>query len=765
MPLFKAAVLAVLAFIHLSALAATSGSKPELMRPDNAFQYQVSDDAGELVIDWTVVPGYYLYKQKLSFALEDAPALAESPLLPRGTLHSDEFFGEQEIYESDFQVRLPYTANGAGNATLVIKTQGCSSALGICFPPQTWRTAVTLTAGGPLAGLSTGGALGGLSSSDNANEFLPPDEAFEPLITELAGNTVEVGWQIAPGYYLYKGQVQARFADADGVVVTDVSLPEGKLKSDEYFGETEVYYDGVFATLALARESAAAQPATLTLSYQGCAEEGICYPMIERQFNISLPNGEATDLAAVTAAAPLAAPSTGSESAAPVSEQARLAALISSGNLFLVLGTFFVAGLVLSLTPCVLPMVPILSGIIAGEGDNVTPMRGFTLALIYVLGMALTYTIAGAAFAAVGQQAQTTFQQPWILITFAGLFVVLAASMFGAFELQMPSSIQTRLAAISGNQKSGTAVGAFIMGALSSLVVTACVAPPLVAALAVIGQTGDVVRGALALFALSIGMGTPLLVVGASAGRLLPKAGAWMVTVKQAFGFIMLGLAIWMLARLLPEGITLLLWAVLIFVAGVFLGALTPLTQDAGAPQRVGKGFALLATFYGAVLFIGALTGGQDPLQPLKGSVLEARVAAGSDTTQEKLSFQTIKTVAELDGAIASAAREGRGVMLDFYADWCVSCKEMEKYTFTDGDVMSVLSNTVLLKADVTANDSEDQALLRRFEIFGPPSIIFFGPDGVERPGYQVVGFMKPAKFAPHARAAIAATGTTAFNR
>ncbi|MEN7342205.1 MAG: protein-disulfide reductase DsbD, partial [Pseudomonadota bacterium] len=383
------------------------------------------------------------------------------------------------------------------------------------------------------------------------------------------------------------------------------------------------------------------------------------------------------------------------------------------------------------------------------------------LALLYVLGMALTYTIAGAAFAAAGQQAQAVFQQPWILATFAGLFVLLALSMFGLFELQMPASVQTKLATISGNQKSGTAVGAFVMGALSSLVVTACVAPPLVAALAVIGQSGDVVRGGAALFALSMGMGTPLLVVGASAGRLMPKVGPWMETVKQGFGFVMLGLAIWMLARLLPEGVILFLWAVLIFVAGVYLGALTPLGEDASGARKLGKSFGMLATLYGAVLFIGALAGGHDPLQPLKGSVLASRGGVAAEA-HEELQFARIKTVADLEQAVADANRNGQSVMLDFYADWCVSCKEMEKYTFTDGDVMAALSNTVLLQADVTANDAADKALMLRFGVKGPPSIVFFGPDGIERPAYEVVGYMKADKFAPHVRRATASTTTSA---
>ncbi|MEM7611318.1 MAG: protein-disulfide reductase DsbD [Pseudomonadota bacterium] len=752
----RQSVVALLAFLG-GAQAMASG---ELIPPDEAFPYSVSDDRGELVIDWNVTPGYYLYREKISFAFEDTTAALDSPFMPRGKDHSDEFFGEQQIYDKDFQVRVPYSAGDASSATLVLRSQGCSEELGICFPPQTWRTTVSLSTGGAaaaVAGAATpsaaAGSANGLpfgSATDDA--FLPPDEAFAPIISSVQGNSIEIGWQVAPDYYLYKAEFSASF-DGDAFQAGALDMPAGTTINDINYGDTEVYYDGVFITIPVNRSSAEPAVATLNVAYQGCKEDAICYPLIERSFEISMPAG---NVVAFASPEPAAAPDAG----APVSEQAKLAALISSGNLALVLGTFFLAGLLLSFTPCVLPMIPILSGIIAGDGDNVTPMRGFTLALLYVLGMALTYTIAGAAFAAAGQQAQTVFQQPWILITFSGLFVVLAMSMFGFFNLQMPSSVQTRLASISGNQKSGTAVGAFVMGALSSLVVTACVAPPLIAALTVIGQSGDVVRGGLALFSLSMGMGVPLLAVGASAGRLMPKVGPWMESVKQAFGFVMLGLAIWMLARLLPGEIVLLLWAVLIFIAGVFLGALTPLSEQPSGGRKLGKGFGMLAMLYGAVLFVGSLTGGEDPLQPLKGSLLEAR--GGASVENRELEFQIVKSVGDLDRAIASANAMGRPVMLDFYADWCVSCKEMEKYTFSDAVVQDVLSNTVLLKADVTANDEQDQALLKRFGIYGPPSIIFFGPDGIERPGYQVVGYMNAERFAAHVANAIAPSTTSA---
>jgi thiol:disulfide interchange protein DsbD len=311
----------------------------------------------------------------------------------------------------------------------------------------------------------------------------------------------------------------------------------------------------------------------------------------------------------------------------------------------------------------------------------------------------------------------------------------------------MPSAIQSRLASVSGNQRSGTAVGAFVMGALSALVVTACVAPALIAALTVMAQSGDMVRGGTALFAMSLGMGAPLLAVGAAQGKLLPKAGAWMVAVKGAFGFMFLALGIWMLSRILPGGVTLALWAVLVFMIGVFMGGLTTLTSDSSITQKLGKGFGLLAILYGLLLFLGSLTGGSNPLKPLATVSFGGGVMVAED---KYLEFQRIKTVDDLDREIAAASAAGKTAMLDFYADWCVSCIEMEEYTFTDEGVQEALSNTVTLQADVTANDDADQELLQRFGVFGPPTIIFFGTDGQQRHGYEVVGYMKARDFAEH---------------
>jgi len=726
------------AALAVFAASAATAQDEELLRPEEAFRYAVSDTGTAIEVDWALEDGYYLYRRKLSFTI-DTPGVAIGEVeLPEGQHHEDEFFGVQQVYRDRFYVSIPYTVGSTRPASveLVIKSQGCAD-IGICYPPQTWRETVQL-ADAAFAPTSAAPALtlGGLGGS----EFLPVDEAFRPVLTALDGNTVEVAFQVTPGYYLYKDKMSVE-TTSDRVQLGRLELPAGELKVDEWFGEMEVYHQDVFARLPLARATPEATTLELSVGYQGCADGGLCYPPQLRSLSVNLP--AAATVSQLAARPPMA----------PVTEQARLAALIGDASLWVVIATFFGAGLLLAFTPCVLPMVPILSGIIAGEGDDVSPGRGFGLALSYVMGMALVYTAAGIAAAAVGVQLQAVFNAPWVLILFSGLFILLALGMFGLYDLQMPSGIQTRLASVSGRQKSGTVIGAFVMGALSSLIVTACVAPPLVATLTVIGQAGDVLRGGTALFALSLGMGAPLLLVGASAGKLLPKAGPWMVAVKNAFGFMMLGLAIWMLSRILPGEATLALWGVLVFMGGIFLGGLTPLTPDAGEARRLSKGLGVLAMVWGIAMLVGAMAGGHNPLQPLAG----VTAGRGMAVEEHELEFRRIKTVDDLDRELGQAAAAGRTAMLDFYADWCVSCKEMEAYTFPDPAVQQALSDTLLLQADVTANDADDQALLNRFGVFGPPTIIFFGPDGAQIDGYEVVGYMKAEDFVAHIELAFSA--------
>jgi len=571
-----------------------------------------------------------------------------------------------------------------------------------------------------------------------AVEFLDPDAAFMLQAEVEDAGTVSVHWQIADGYYLYRKRFGFTPAEGSEFTLGTPVLPTGKIKNDEYFGEMEVYYHDVLAKLPVQRTADAPTTLALDVVYQGCADAGLCYPPITKRVNLTLPGkvggGGSADLAGPGAAPAL--------SDAELPEQDRLARALATDNTWLVLLSFFGLGLLLTFTPCVFPMVPILSSIIVGQGDNISTRKAFSLSLIYVLAMAATYTAAGVVAGLFGANLQAMFQDPRVLVTFSVLFVLLALSMFGFYDLQIPARWQEKLAGASRRQQGGTYAGVGIMGFLSALIVGPCVAAPLAGALIYIGKTGDALLGGTALFALSMGMGLPVLLVGTSAGKLLPKAGPWMDAVKAVFGVLLLGVAIYLLERMIPEWIALLLWGALLMVSAIYLGALDALAAESSGWQRFRKGAGLVLLVYGVLLVVGGFTGGNDVWQPLK------RLASGAPGEGEQgLVFQRIKGTQGLDAALRGASAQGRPVMLDYYADWCVSCKEMERYTFSDTSVQAALGDTLLLQADVTANDAQDQALLARFDLFGPPAILFFGPDGRERPNYRVVGFMKAEPF------------------
>ena len=576
-------------------------------------------------------------------------------------------------------------------------------------------------------------AQGLLGPTSNQDQFLPVDEAFVLTAFADGGDRIMLDWRVAPGYYLYRHRISAKTA-TPGFTLGEIAMPDGKKKTDEFFGDVEVYYDGLAASVPVMRTSDIAS-LDVEVTYQGCADAGLCYPPVTKTLKVDLPP-------------PGTLPR--SDGAPMVAEQDRLANLLATGGLLAIIGTFWLIGLGLSYTPCVLPMVPIISGIIAGQGAAATPLRSFLLSAVYVLGMAFTYAVAGAAFAAAGQQAQAFFQQPWIIIAFAALFVVLALAMFGLFDLKVPAAIETRIAAISGRQKAGSYFGTAIMGALSALVVTACVAPALVGALAFIGQTGDVAKGALALFVLAIGMGTPLLLVGVAGGRFLPHAGPWMTVVKTLFGVLFLAVAVWLLERILPGSLTLALWALIVIVSGYYFGGFGRPKAGNDAWRLVARGAGLAAVIWGVIMLVGAAAGGHDPLQPLRGASLPGMVGGKSSETGEALPFRMVSSIDELDRELAAAKAAGAPAMLDFYADWCVSCKEMEKYTFSVAEVQQDLKNYVLLKADVTANNEAHQALLKRFGVYGPPTTAFFNGQGRECRAFRLVGFVAADDFRDH---------------
>jgi thioredoxin:protein disulfide reductase len=721
----------------------------EPLPPQKVFVYTTAADAQKVYLRFAVLDGYYLYRARFEFASGTNGVTLRDAEFPKGETHTDDYFGSQEIYRGKFEIAIPYQRTASADAlALTLKLQGCADH-GICYIPQTWTAKIKLPAG-PVAAVAPDPFAEPAKKSFAASQvvaatddLLPVDQAFVLNARFDKPNELTVGWQIAPGHYLYRDKLSFR---AEGKIeLGKASLPKGKPHKDENFGDVEVYYDYVEAKIPFSRASASALDVVLTAGFQGCRENSVCYPPSEQTMALVLP-------ATSEFSAGVSGTTTGA-GAGPVSEQDQWSARIVGGSFWAMIGWFYVGGLLLSFTPCVLPMVPILSSIIAGQGGTVSTRRGFLLSLSYVLGMALTYTTAGALAALLGGQVQAVFQKPWIITLFAGVFVLLSLGMFGLYELQMPTAIQTRLANLANKQQGGTFIGTAVMGALTSLIVTTCVAPPLVGALAVIGQKGDVARGATALFAMSIGMGSPLLLVGASAGQLLPKVGPWMNTVKAAFGVLMIGMAIWMMQRVLPGAATLALWALLVFLTGVFLGAFDALPESPRASRRLAKGVGMLACLYGALLLIGATLGGEDPLRPIPERVL-ATAPAGSgalgSTAAPKLEFRKIQSVAALDAALVEARAAGKPVMLDFSAEWCVSCKEMEARTFPDAGVIGALKPYLLLRADVTDNNDDDQALLKRFHSFGPPTIAFFDAHGTERENFKLVGFVPPAEFTAH---------------
>ena len=557
-----------------------------------------------------------------------------------------------------------------------------------------------------------------------AEEFLEPEEAFKFSARMLDAKTAEVTYQIADGYYMYRERLAVK---ADGAVLGKVVIPRGKIKFDENFQkDVETYRKKLVVTVPIE----ASGNFTLKVTSQGCADKGLCYPPMESQATLS-PTG--SGLMAIIAAgrsetAGLTKGTAPLSVASSDAEMGRIEATLQSGKLAAILPLFLLLGIGLSFTPCVFPMVPILSSIIVGEGHRVSRARGFALSAMYSLGMALVYTSLGIAAGLVGEGLAAALQTPWALTVFAALMIVLSLSMFNVYQLQMPQVIQKWLVVASGKQSAGRFAGVFIMGALSALIVGPCVAAPLSGALLYISQTRDVAIGGSALFAMAVGMSVPLLLVGVSAGTLLPRAGAWMESVKYFFGVLMLGLAIWIVTPVIPAWVPMVGWGALGLSYGIYL----LLTRQRRWLSRV---VGLVFVAFGLVQVAGVATGGHDALAPL------SHLSGGV----HKVDFKRVKSIAELEAVLAQA--KGKTVMLDFYADWCVSCKEMEKLTFSDPRVQAHFANMLLLQADVTANNEDDKALLKHFRLFGPPGIIFFDRQGQEIPGGRVIGYQDAEKF------------------
>ncbi|KVW96695.1 protein-disulfide reductase DsbD [Thiobacillus denitrificans] len=727
----------------------------EFLDPEVAFKFSARAlDANTLEARWQIADGYYMYRDKFQFTAEGATLGA--PQLPAGKVKEDEFFGKVETYTKDVRIALPIQRTpGATSVTLKTVSQGCADA-GLCYTPQEASVSIKLPAlvtaavaapAAPAAvpAASSASALDGLRSLLGATDMpklLPPDEAFLVAAAMPDAQTVRFDYTLTADTYLYRDKLAYTVKSPADVKVARVDTPAGDVKEDPTFGRTEVYHQDFATSVTLSRALAAGEQLVLESTWQGCNEAvGVCYPPITHDFTLTAGAAAASVVASAQAVP-----------AEPVieSDTSRIERVLTGGSFWPVVATFFGLGLLLALTPCVFPMIPILSGIIAGQNTKVTKTSGFLLSLAYVLGMAITYAVAGVAAALSGTLISNALQNPWALGVGALIFVGLALSMFGFYELQLPSALQSKFSERANKMKGGNFFGVFAMGALSAVILGPCVAPPLAAALAFIAQTGNTVLGGVALFVLALGMGVPLLLIGLSAGALLPRAGGWMNAVKYFFGVMMLAIAIYLISPVISAWIGMLLWAMLLVGSAIYLHALDPLPAHASGWSRLWKGLGVVLLIGGLSLILGMLAGSRDLLQPLevyKGSVFKGGTGGEAMAAEQKgLPFEKVKDVAELDARLAAAKADGRGVMLDFYADWCVSCKEMERFTFNDARVQARLADVVLLKADVTANSDADKALLKRFNLFGPPGLIFWNSAGVQS-DYKVIGFEKADKF------------------
>ncbi|MGH8737099.1 MAG: protein-disulfide reductase DsbD [Burkholderiales bacterium] len=589
-----------------------------------------------------------------------------------------------------------------------------------------------------LAALVALPALGQLNLGASAGSLLEPEKAFQFSARALGNDAVEVSFKIADGYYMYRDKFHFALGGASSAKLGAPEFPPGISKKDEFFGEIETYRKAVDIRIPVERASPQATTLLFKVTSQGCADLGVCYTPMDSTATVSL--------AALGSAPPSGNTPSVSESSRSVPPAARVSlfasdrdiAALFGGSLWLVILSFFGFGLLLTFTPCVLPMVPIISGIVAGEGKELNKMRALALSLSYVLGMAVTYAAAGVAAAYSGSMLAAALQNPWALGAFALVFVWLALSMFGFHDLQLPGFLHQHVSKAHQRLQGGRIASVAVMGALSALIVSPCVAAPLAGALLYISQTRDVALGGSALFAMAIGMGVPLVVVGVSEGALLPKSGPWMEGVKKFFGVLLLAVAIWIVSPAIAPAARMLLWAALLIGSATFLRALDSLPANASGYARLWKGVGLMALVAGVAILVGVLAGSRDPLRPLAG------LAGVSVPAEAPTRWARVNSLIELDEKLRSP---GRPVMLDFYADWCISCKEMERFTFSDPRVRAKLDGMLLLQADVTANSEQHKLLLKRFSLFGPPGIIFFDHRGGEIQGLRVVGYQDAEHF------------------
>ncbi len=764
----------LLALVLLSPALLLAEEEP--LPPAQAFPMTAkAKDANTLITEWSIADAYYLYHNKFTFRTDTDGIQLGTPIIPAGKVKKDPYFGDVETLRGKITIEIPITRSQAdiGSMNLISRSQGCAD-MGLCYPPFEQSAQIQLIAAAAKPAAAVADPLQAISELGNnmgleEEEFLEPDKAFALSTKNAEPQTLMANWRIAKGYYMYRDKFKFNLKNAPaGVSLGKVVLPEGETKHDEYFGDIKVFHDDVTAPIPVIGDLKG-QKVQVELVYQGCADAGLCYPPIFKTVDYD-PAGDSS--VSVSAAAPsvtaAAAASASASSTDTLSDDEKLVRLFKGESLWTVLTSLLGFGLLLAFTACMYPMIPIVSSIIVGQGEKITAMKGFMLSLVYVLAMAVTFGVIGAIFGFTGEASNIAaqMQKPWVLILFAALFVLLSLSMFGFYNIQMPSAIQSRLNEISNRQKGGSLIGVSIMGVLSALIIGPCGGPILLATIAGAAASNSAALGFLYMFVLAIGMGLPLLVVGAGGGQLLPRAGTWMNTVKAVAGVILLAVAIVFLERVLNSVVFMTLWAMLFIISATYMGAFESIKEGSSGWMKLFKGLGLVLFVYGVIVLLGGLTGARNFNDPLHGSSLitgqaPAMLSSSSgpkpayvtfaqgkkSVVKGGLTFIKVKTVADFERELQAANQAGKTVMLDFYADWCTYCKQFDDYVFSDAKVQQALSDTVLLQADITLQDQQDKEVLKRVDVITAPAILFFNTAGKEIRKQRVLGLMKADAF------------------
>jgi len=718
----------------------------EILPYKEAYKFTaIAKDAKTISASWEIVDKHLMYKDKFKFTSDTAGVEFGAPIMPKSDvkegIRPDGSMGPIQIYKHQVTIEIPITKidSNVKEIKLVAHSQGCNDR--ICYPPNKQR--ITIALASQLSGLS---AIQDLSSSLGlggaaSNEMMTAEQAFQFSSEITANNSIIARWKVAEGTYLYKKNFKF-LSDNPNVKIGTIVFPKADMKNDPVFGDVEVYHHDVELTIPLIFTKATSGDTKIKIAYQGCSETlGICYPPAKKEVfipasSVSLASSIASNSAAMAA----------TDNSATTTSKVGFKDFI--GYVLLA----FAIGLGLTFTPCVLPMLPILSSIIIGQGgEQLSKTKGGILAGIYVLGTSVVYTIAGWIAGESGDQLQAYFQLPWVIATFAGLLFLLSLSMFGLFSIQMPSFIQSRMQEKSAALKGGTYVGVFIMGVLSSLIVGACASPLLLGVLGIAMTSHDPVLGAAIMFGMSMGMGVFLVAFGIGASALVPKAGGWMDSVKYGFGVLLIGVAIYLLQGV-PQAPVLYLWAALLIITSIYMGATQALPAAVNGWKVLWKGFATLMLIWGVLGLVGAMLGGRDILKPIPTDIFATNVtqvsSVGAAASHESV-FTRVKNLSELDAKLAEAKQAGKSVIIDYYADWCQDCLRMEKSTFNQPAVISLLNKDfVALQADVTDQYNEDtKAIMKRYGIFAPPAILFFNSKGELQEDLKLYGFKSTDDF------------------